>query len=175
VRSSLAILIALAALAACSADGNQPRPRSGAEAGLAALSAKKDMRGGRIDLEGSEATVVVVFASWCGPCRKELAALGELRKTRPKVRIIGLNAYEDWDDYSDEQKLRRFLDTNAPWLTVVRDDGTLLRTFGGVPKIPTVFVYDRDGRVVHEFRRNQRPPPDRRELAAAIDSAVERT
>lgn len=176
VARRICTLVALTALAAgCRGDADGQPARSGAEAGLAALASKADMNGAKLNLEGSDATVVVVFASWCGPCRKELAVLSELRETRPNVRIIGLNAYEEFDSFSDEKKLRAFLAENAPWLTVVRDDGTLLKTFGGVPKIPTLFVYDRAGKVVFEFRRNKRPPPDRRELAAAIDSAVKRS
>lgn len=165
--------LAIAALlvAGCKGGDASTPAEAGAEAGLAALAKRTDMNGGKLAV-GGDATVVVVFASWCGPCRKELAALGQLRESRPNVRIIGLNAYEEFESYSDEKKLGKFLAGNAPWLTVVRDDGTLLKRFGGVPKIPTVFVYDRDGKVVHEFRRNKRPPPDKRELAAAIDSAT---
>lgn len=149
-------------------------PAATAEVGLAKLGKRTDMTGARLDLESADAIVVVVFASWCAPCRRELAALSELRAGYPGVTIVGLNAYEEFDDFSDEKKLRAFLAAEVPWLTVVRDDGTLLETFGGVPKIPTLFIFDRDGKLVHEFRRNKRPPPNKQELAAAIDSAVKR-
>lgn len=168
-------LAALAVTAGCERQASSSKARSGAEAGLAALASRTDMRGKALELEGSDATVVVVFATWCGPCRKELALLGDLRKTRPNLKIIGLNAYEEYNNLSDEKRLKTFLADNAPWLEVVRDDGKLLSIFGGVPKIPTMFVYDRDGEIVHEFRRNKRPPPDKRELEAAIDSAIKRT
>ena len=36
--------------------------------------------------------------------------------------------------------------------------------FGGISKIPTLFVYDRDGRELVAFRRSRRPPPSEAEL-----------
>ncbi len=118
-------------------------------------------------------TALVVFASWCGPCRGELAALGEIRERFPTLRVIGLNAYEDYGERSDEVRLRTFLDANAPWLTqIVHADPALLRGFGNVPKIPTLFIYDESGEVVAEFRRNKRKPPSHEELEEAIASAV---
>ena len=173
-RTLLTGIVLAAAIGGCRGDGGHPPPRSGAEAGLAALASRTDMSGARLALEG-DATVVVVFATWCGPCRKELALLSELRKSRPNLEIIGLNAYEEFENFSDQKKLEAFIAQRAPWLTVVRDDGTLLETFGGVPKIPTLFVYDRHGKVVTEFRRNKRPPPSRQELAEAIDAALARS
>jgi thiol-disulfide isomerase/thioredoxin len=119
-------------------------------------------------------TALVVFASWCGPCRQELAALGEIRQKFPTLRIIGLNAYEDYDQRSDEERLRNFLGENAPWMTqIVHADSALLRGFGNVPNIPTLFVYDDKGGVVAEFRRNRRAPPSHQELEAAIALAVD--
>jgi thiol-disulfide isomerase/thioredoxin len=175
VHLKIPVALALLALAgSCRSDRAAPAGETGAEAGLAALAGRTDMNGSRLDVRG-DATVVVVFASWCAPCRKELAALGELRQSRPNVKIIGLNAYEEFESFSDEKRLAKFLADRAPWLTVVRDDGELLARFGSVPKIPTVFVYDRAGKIVAEFSRNKRPPPDKEELAAAIDSAVKRS
>lgn len=164
-----ALLLVLSLVVAACSRGSKGAERP-AEAGLEALIGRSDLSGSPVALEG-DALVVVVFASWCGPCRAELRALGELRRERPGLRVIGLNAYEEYRDYSDEVRLRRFLDRVAPWLRVVRDDGTLLSKFGGVPKIPTLFVYDRHGRLVREFRTDQRRPPSRAELARAIEEA----
>ncbi len=121
---------------------------------------------------GKRATLFVVFASWCGPCRSELATLAKIRKAEPRVRIIGLNAYEEWGNRSDNARLRSFLADNAPWLRAVHADGELLAAFGGVTKIPTVFVYDQAGTLVREFRRSRRAPATRPELEAAIRDAI---
>lgn len=170
---SAAILAACAAGCARSATGAaEPEPASG---GLHRLMSSTDIDGKHVGETSAEhaATVVVVFASWCGPCRHELALLSEIRERQPKVRIIGLNAYEDWGELSDEQRLRAFLGENAPWLQVVHADDTMLEAFGGVPKIPTLFVYDQQGRQVVAFRRNKRTPPTRDELESAISRAAQ--
>lgn len=119
-----------------------------------------------------EAAVVVVFASWCGPCRHELAVLGELRQELPRARIIGVNAYEEFADRSDEERLRGFLAENAPWLQVVRADGALMDALGRPRKIPSVYVFDRRGGLVAAFLRARRAPPTKAELAATIAEAL---
>lgn len=140
------------------------------DAGYQAVLERTDIRGNPLVAGGEyRATVVVVFASWCRPCRDELALLREMSRERPAMRVIGVNAYEDFDDLSDERKLVAFLIETHPWLTVVRGDSELLRQLGGVSKIPTVFVYDRRGTKIKAYRRSQRTPPTRAELAQLID------
>ena len=116
-------------------------------------------------------TVFVVFASWCGHCRDELRVLSELRAERPGLKIVGLNAYEDWGDASDDEKLRVYLAEHAPWLPVVKADASLLESLGGVPKIPSLFVFDGRGQLVEAFRRHERRPPSLGELRAALNRA----
>lgn len=118
------------------------------------------------------AALVVVFASWCGPCRHELAVLGALRQEQPGVRIIGVNAYEEFADRSDEERLRGFLAENAPWLQVVRADDALMDALGQPRKIPSVYVFDRDGALVAAFLRARRAPPTKAELTATIHEAL---
>lgn len=150
-----------------------PRPATGdATIGYAKVMQAHTIDGAQIAAE-RRATALVVFASWCGPCRRELAELGALRLKYPALRIIGLNAYEDYKEASDEQRLRKYIADNAPWLTqIVHADPNLLASFGKVPKIPTLFIYDEQGVVVAEFRRDKRPPPSHQELDAAIARAV---
>jgi thiol-disulfide isomerase/thioredoxin len=139
------------------------------------LTASSDIDGNRIGPapEGTRATVVIVFASWCGPCRHELAMLGDIARATPELRIIGLNAYEAWGQRSDEERLRAYRADHAPWLRVVQAEPAMLAALGGVPRVPSLFLFDRAGEPVGEFRRANRPPPTRRELEQAIARALE--
>lgn len=120
------------------------------------------------------ATLVVVFASWCAPCRRELGLLGQLSREMPALRVIGVNAFEEYDQRSDRERLRTYLDRHAPWLQVVRETPALMAELGGVSKIPTLFLFDRAGRRVAAFRREQRPaPPELGELRAAARAAMQ--
>jgi len=115
------------------------------------------------------------FASWCSHCRHELAVLGELRKQYPRLRVIGLNAYEEYSDLSNQARLRAYLAQNAPWLTeIVRAKEPMRAAFGNIPKIPTLFVFRGNGELVAEFRRDRMAsPPSKENLQRAIETALE--
>lgn len=161
---------------ACAGSNASTKPTVPAESGYASVLTAVDMKGARVGPlpADKQATLMVVFASWCGPCRHELATLGELRTKQPKLRIIGLNAYEEWSNRSNIDRLKKFLGESAPWLRVVRADQKMLKRFGGVQKVPTVFVYDGQGRLVSEFRRSMRAPPTLDELEAVVTKALRR-
>ena len=167
------VLISSLLWAGCGAQTTAKSPETRADTSYQRVIAATDIEGRVVGppAKTARATVVVFFASWCGPCRHELSLLGELQREDPELRVVGLNAYEEWSDISDEARLRKFLADNAPWLQVVRSDQTLLQTFGGVPKVPTLFVFNRAGRMVHSFRRNRRAPPSKGELAQAVAAA----
>ncbi len=164
-RSLLLAVVALASTGCGAAQTSSTAPSP-----LTVLTAERDIDGTVVGeaAAGTQATVVVVFASWCGHCRRELAILGEISRQQPAVRMIGLNAYEQWGNRSDEQRLRQFLGEYAPWLQVVRARENLLGAFGGATKIPTLFVFDREGRLVREFRPTRRRPPGREELLRVL-------
>jgi len=166
----VALVCVLAALGCTSSE--RPSPERAAPSYRLVLDSK-DIDGTAVGVPGPEtrATVVVFFASWCGPCQRELGVLDELVKTDSALRVIGINAYEEWSDRSDERKLRAFVSDNAPWLEVVTATPELMAAFSGVPKIPTVFVFDAEGQLVEEFRRDRRDPPGKEELAKAIATA----
>ncbi len=150
----------------------QPQPRPD----LGPLLASADIDGALVGpaKPGQDATLVIVFASWCGPCRRELALLGELRHQQPRARIIGLNAFEDWGKLSDQHKLRAFLAEHAPWLQVVHGDERVLQAMGSPRKIPSMYLFDHSGAPTELFLRTQRLPPDAAELRAAIERTLKR-
>jgi thiol-disulfide isomerase/thioredoxin len=139
----------------------------GCAAGPRAASPAWRQVAAKVELAGAPA-VFVVFASWCSHCRDELAMLGELHAERPELRIVGLNAYEDWEDRSNPAQLAAYVAEHAPWLPVVRADEALLAALGGVPKIPSLFVFDAEGRLVKAFRRHEREQPSKAEIVAAL-------
>jgi thiol-disulfide isomerase/thioredoxin len=177
IRGPGVVLLALLLpVGACAATGTaRPAPAArphdaGAERVFARVRGAVDLDGAPVAsrLAAGAPTIFVVFASWCVHCRHELGVLAELRAEAPGVQIIGLNAYEDWEDTSNEAQLRAYVAANAPWLTVVRSDAAMLRDLGGVPKIPSLFVYDGAGHLVEGYRRDQRTPPTLEELEAAV-------
>ena len=172
----LVALVSMLWLAGCGhTSGSEPPAASISQepSSLNLLLSSEDIEGEVLSASAdpSDATIVVFFASWCGPCRHELGLLGQLRESESNLNIIGVNAYEEWGRRSDSERLASFLEMNAPWLRVVRSSPELMKSFGGVPKIPTLFVFDRYANLVEVFRREHRPPPQLAELAKAVARA----
>lgn len=98
-------------------------------------------------------TVVSFFASWCPPCRPEMAYLNQLlAETGPApLTVIGINLFEDFGGRTNEATLDRFLDQTQPTFPILRGDKAAADAFGGVDRIPTVIVFDRSGGTAMRF------------------------
>jgi peroxiredoxin len=84
-------------------------------------------------------TVLVhFFATWCEPCREELASLSHLARTSSTtLSVVAVNVAEV------PVRVRRFLDTTPVDFPVLLDtDRTITRAWG-VAALPTTFVLDR--------------------------------
>lgn len=99
--------------------------------------------------------VVTFFASWCPPCRPEFGHLNEVRKAFPEddVTILAVNLFEDFFRKGMERRMARFLNATRPDFPVLRamDDALVEMKFGGVDRIPTVYVFDRQGKPAYTF------------------------
>ncbi|MGI9117865.1 MAG: TlpA family protein disulfide reductase [Gaiellales bacterium] len=95
------------------------------------------------DLKDLAGTPVVLnfWASWCGPCRRELPAIAAFAKAHPEVQVIGV-------DYQDSAKAARAFATQhgATWPSVI-DDGPIGAAYK-VPGLPSTFLIDRQGQLV---------------------------
>ncbi len=158
--------------AAASKPTRKPLPDQLRE-GLQRIENSYDMEGQLVGPLGQQqrATVVTVFASWCAPCRHELAILGQLTETLPHVRILGINAFEDFADYSNETRLRAFLLEHAPWLQVIIADDELMAALGRPNKIPTMYVFDGNNQLIRAFLRSERTPPTKTELIQTLQQS----
>ena len=90
---------------------------------------------------GAGPMVINFWASWCGPCRRELPELEALSADRDDVRVVGILH----DDTADAG--RAFADELGLTFPLAEDPGGRLYDRFGATGLPfTVFV-DREGRV----------------------------
>ncbi len=109
-----------------------------------ALSTELTAQESRHLLASHRGKVVVLnfWASWCGPCIKELPTLARLRAAYPagRVEIISISLDYDPDD------MTRFLAHHPLPYPAFRDAGGVAESFG-VTQIPRTFIFDQSGRI----------------------------
>lgn len=101
------------------------------------------LEGGEFSLEAQRGKVVVLsfWASWCGPCRKELPALAALAKERSDIVVYAVNVDRD------AAPARSFLRSTPFDLPVVWDNESVAMGNFNVLSMPTMFVIDAQGTV----------------------------
>ena len=108
------------------------------------------LEAGRLE---NQVVLITFFASWCPPCRdefKELAQVLGAFRGEP-VEVIGINLFEDFDGFSDDKRLAFFLKKTNPPFTIIKGDQAVSNLFGKVERIPSLFMFDRRGRVAKVF------------------------
>lgn len=89
--------------------------------------------------------IVDFWATWCGPCRKEMPNVKALReKLKDKgFEVVGVSVDKDLE------ALDTYLQENdIPWETLAGDEAGELATKYGVRGIPTMMLIDQKGNVV---------------------------
>jgi cytochrome c biogenesis protein CcmG, thiol:disulfide interchange protein DsbE len=137
------LLVGLGALAVALVAFGVLRPASTKPREAPALPART-LAGKPVTLAGlrGHSTAVVFWASWCGDCHVEAAAVERFaRSAAGRGRVIGV-------DYSDGGDWRKFLHEYDWSFPVFGDpDGTLGAAFG-IHALPTTVVLDARGRIV---------------------------
>ena len=105
----------------------------------------------RSDLAGRP-VVVEFWATWCPPCRGTLAWLGDLKKKYgDRVAVLAL-AIESQPDAVRKVAAEK----NLP-IGWAMGSPEIARAFGDVSAVPTLFLFDRDGKTAQVFYG---APPD---------------
>jgi len=110
--------------------------------------ALKDLAGKTVKLADFRGKVVLVtfWATWCGPCKKEMPELQKFQKEHKDkgVEVLAINI----DDFNSRSKIKPFLEENDLRIRVLLEDPAQLTGYD-YSGIPALYVIDREGRVAH--------------------------
>jgi cytochrome c biogenesis protein CcmG, thiol:disulfide interchange protein DsbE len=93
------------------------------------------------EAEAGRPTLVNIFASWCGPCEREMPMLIDAADATPEVAFLGIDHLDRLEDG------RAFVDElGIPFATIHDIDGDVAFAVGA-RGMPTTVVFDTDGRL----------------------------
>lgn len=101
------------------------------------------------DTQG-KVSIIVYWATWCAPCRKEFPILTDLRNEfdADQLEIVGVSVDMPGKD------LKPFVNEHALNYTIALNNDSLEEAFGPVKYIPTLFILDAKGAIRHRHTGN---------------------
>lgn len=105
------------------------------------------------DMKGS-VVMLNLWATWCGPCKKELPDLSQLSKDLKgkNFKLIGVNVFQQ----PSAQTIGDFLKATPLPYTILDGNDNLVEQFAKasgspVDGVPTTFIIDKEGKIVESL------------------------
>lgn len=111
----------------------------------------KDRDGNPVDLSAlrGRPAIVTFWASWCGPCRRELPVLGHFQRTvgTDALTVVAVNFKEPRNEFRSVVRANR--DIAVTW---VHDAEGEVSALYGINSVPHMFMIGIDGRIAKIHR-----------------------
>ncbi len=141
-----------------STDNQDPLKHKGNVSEITAVEARgdkapnfswSDSSGERTTFDQFHGTVTILnfWATWCGPCRREIPDLEAIHKefSAKGVKVLGISVDKGTSVLED---VATFVTNNKMSYPIVIDNGELERLYGNIRAIPTTFIINREGKIV---------------------------
>lgn len=105
------------------------------------------------DIQGKEITsaefhgkyvLINFWASWCGPCVKELSMLQQIKNSYPPDKLQIISVSYDKDITAFRHAVKKF---KMNWINIFGDDD-LINIYGRTP-IPAIYFLDKQGKILY--------------------------
>jgi thiol-disulfide isomerase/thioredoxin len=167
IKALVVILIAVIVFTALQ-DARRKTPSTGTTTGPSTLGtgyvvrpfSASDLNGHIVDntfFANQRLTMVNVWATFCGPCIREMPDLAQLPGEFPSTDFAILGVVADTPDASNEATARQLTgSTGVTYTNVIPDRSIMTEMLAGVSVVPTTFFVDRTGTVVGEVLTGSR-------------------
>jgi len=111
----------------------------------------KDLEGWEVSLSDYEGKIIFVnfWATWCGPCKREIPGFIELQnKYKDDLVILGISI----DRRGTKDRVAPFAKSYNINFPVLFSDGKVEKDYGGIRAIPTTFILDRELDIAQKIR-----------------------
>ncbi len=106
--------------------------------------------GSMVSLSDYSGKVIVVdfWATWCPPCLEMIPVLSKLHRQYANKGLVVLGVSLDQEGLD---VLGAFVHENMIPYKILMGDKRITRAFGGISSIPTLYIIDREGRLVRKL------------------------
>ena len=118
------------------------------------------------DFSKDNVVLINFWATWCGPCKRELPDLVAIRNEYKdqNIKILGISVDQDGDVLNLVHNFAQQANLAYP---IIIDNGELQEAFGGIRGIPTSFFVNKKGEIVRKMIGLQTKETFKAELLAA--------